>query len=107
MPEGFRLNAAHLPGVSPEGPACLTCHAHDAGFSSQQNRVFVGRISETEDGSTFFSVERVLGDWSITGSRLSITLDFMYRKGRRLRPRLKAEAARRGQPVPKARFPGE
>jgi len=39
--------------------------------------------------------------------RLVTTLDFMFRKGRRLRPRLKAESARRGQAVPKVFFPGE
>jgi hypothetical protein len=38
--------------------------------------------------------------------RLAPTLDFMFRKGRRLRPRLKAESARRGQAVPKV-LPGE
>ena len=37
--------------------------------------------------------------------RLVTTLDFMFRKGRRLRPRLKAESARRGQAVPKVFFP--
>lgn len=39
--------------------------------------------------------------------RPATTLDFMFRKGRRLRPRLKAGSARRGQAVPKIFFPGE
>ena len=39
--------------------------------------------------------------------RLATTLDFMFRKGRRLRPRLTAESARRGQAVSKVLFPGE
>jgi hypothetical protein len=38
--------------------------------------------------------------------RLATTLDFMFRKGRRLKPRLKAESARRGQAVQKVLFPG-
>ena len=58
--EGFRLRAPRVPGTRPEGPACLTFHTHDAGFSSQQNRAFVGRISEAEDGEILFGVERVL-----------------------------------------------
>jgi hypothetical protein len=104
-PEGFRLNnAARLADASPEGPACLTFHAHDEGFSYQQNRVLVGQISPKEDGTLIFEVERLLGNWSISQNKLSFMFDFMFRKGRQLRPRLKAESARRGQPVPKVRF---
>ena len=106
-PGGFRLRTARVPGARPEGPASLTFHTHDEGFTTQQNRVFVGRISEAEDGSVSFGVERVLGDWSIAGSKVATTFDLLFRKRRRLRPRLKAEAARRGQAVPKVRFPGE
>jgi hypothetical protein len=105
--EGFRLSAARVPDARPEGPACLTFHAHDEGFTTQQNRVFVGRVSEAEDGSVVFGVERMLGNWSIPDSKLIQTLDFTLGSARRLRPRLKTEAARRGQPVPKVRFPGE
>ena len=100
---GFRLNVARLADASPEGPACLTFHAHDAGFSYQQNRVLVGRVSPA-DGAFVFDVERLLGDWSLPGGRLATTIDFVFRKGRRLRPRLKSESARRGQPVPKIRL---
>jgi hypothetical protein len=102
-PEGFRLNVARLEDASPEGPACLSFHAHDEGFSLQQNRVLVGQVSPAEDGTLVLEVQRLLGNWSINENKLS----FMFRKGRRLRPRLKAESARRGQPVPKVRFPGE
>ena len=105
--EGLWLHAARVPGARPEGPACLTFHDHDEGFTTQQNRVFVGRVSETEDGSVMFGVERMLGNWSLPASKLSQTLDFTVGSARRLRPRLKAEAARRGQPVPKIHFPGE
>jgi hypothetical protein len=45
-------------------------------------------------------VDRALADWSITGSKLSRTFGFAA-KGRGLRPRLRQEAERRGQPVPK------
>ena len=104
--EGLRLDVARLADDGPEGPACLTFHAHDEGFSFQQNRVLVGRVSKADDGAIVFGVERLLGDWSLPSGRLATTLDFMFRKGRRLRPRLKAESARRGQEVPKVRFPG-
>jgi hypothetical protein len=103
--EAFHLDVARLADASPEGPACLTFHAHDAGFSYQQNRVLVGRVSPTDDGALVFEVERLLGDWSLPSGRLATTIDFMFRKGRRLRPRLKAESARRGQAVPKVRLP--
>ena len=49
-------------------------------------------------------VERALADWSLTGNRVQITIGFL-RKGRRLAPRLKKEAARRGQPVPTINLP--
>jgi hypothetical protein len=106
-PRGFRLDAPRLADTVPEGPACLTFHAHDAGFSYQQNRVLVGRISPADDGALTFDVERLLGDWSLPGGKLATTIEFLFRKGRRLKPRLEAESTRRGQPVPKVRFPGE
>ncbi len=106
-PEGFSLNVARLDGAKPSGPACLSFHAHDEGFSFQQNRVLVGRVSPAEDGALVLEVQRLLGNWSISENKLSFMFDFMFRKGRQLRPRLKAESARRGQPVPEVRFPGE
>ena len=106
-PEGFRLNVARFGGASPEGPACLTFHAHDTSFTYQQNRALVGQVSPGEDGTLVLGVERLLGDWSISENKLGFMFDFMFRKRRQLRPRLVAEAARRGQPVPKVRFPGE
>ncbi|MGH3146009.1 MAG: hemerythrin [Rubrobacter sp.] len=106
-PDGFRIQPS--PGVGPvaEGRACLTFHTHNPDFTTQENRVFVGRVSRVDDGALLFGVERLLGDWSLGGSRLSTTLDFLFGRGRRLRSRLRGEADRRGQPVPKVRFPGE
>jgi hypothetical protein len=106
-PGGFRLRVARVPGTAPEGPACLTFHTHDPNFTAQQNRALVGRISPADDGALVFEVERLLGNWDISDNKLGFMFDFMFRKGRRLRPRLKAEASRRGQAVPKVRFPDE
>jgi hypothetical protein len=106
-PGGFRLRVVGVPGARPEGPASLTFHTHDAGFTSQQNRVFVGEVSEAEDGSVLFGVERMLGNWNLPANKLAAAFDLMFRKRRRLRPRLEAEATRRGQAVPKVRLPGE
>lgn len=53
----FRLRPARFPGVGSEGPACLTFHTHDEGFTTQQNRALVGRVSEAEDGKILFRVE--------------------------------------------------
>jgi hypothetical protein len=43
---------------------------------------------------------------SLPGNKVSATHD-MIRKKRKPRPRLQAECARRGQPVPQVRFPGK
>jgi hypothetical protein len=90
------------PELSP-GPACLTVHGHDEQFTTQENHTLMGALA-FGDGEPRLRVERVLADWSLTGSRARRTIGFL-RKGRRLAPRLKAEAARRGQPVPKIKLP--
>ena len=102
-PDGFRLRVGAHPPASPDGQACLTFHAHPAAFTGQENHSFIG-IFSAADG--IFRVERVLGDISLVGNRLTMTLGFLG-KGRRLGPRLKSEAARRGQPVPTVRFPSD
>jgi hypothetical protein len=107
VPDGFRIRPASGVGTIAGGRACLTLHTHDPVFTTQQNRVFVGRVSGADDGTLIFEVERMLGDWSLGKSRLSTTLDFLLGSGRRLRSRLRREADRRGQPIPKVRFPGE
>ena len=109
-PAGFRLRLARGVPAAAAGLACLTFHTHPADWpegtsAGQENKVFVGWLVPTAGGATF-RVERLLGDWSLTGSRLTSTLSVLA-KGRRLAPRLRAEAARRGQPAPRVRFPGE
>jgi hypothetical protein len=106
--DGF---TAHLgigaPPIS-AGPACLTMHTHAEVFTGQENHTFVGHTSpgEPSDEGTavHIHVERALADWSITGNRARSSIDFL-RKGRRLAPRFRAEAARRFQPVPVVRLP--
>jgi hypothetical protein len=83
----------------PAGPACLTLHGHDERFTTQENHTLMG-VLENGDGGIGLRVERALADWSITGNRLQRSIGFL-RKGRRLSPRLKSEAARRGQQVPR------
>jgi hypothetical protein len=93
---------AHAPALA-AGPACLTVHGHDERFTTQENHTLVGSLEHGRDGARL-RVERALADWSITGNRAQAALSFL-RKGRVLRPRVKAEAARRGQPVPRINLP--
>lgn len=88
--------------VLPPGPACLTVHGHAARFTGQENHTLMGTLGSGE-GSPTFRMERALADWSLAGNRARTAASFLS-AGRSLRPRLKAEAARRGQPVPKVRF---
>jgi hypothetical protein len=90
------------PALAP-GPACLTLHGHDERFTTQENHTLMGALVAGEDGHRL-RVARALADWSLAGNRVQRTAGFL-RKGRRLAPRLKAEAARRGQPVPTVNFP--
>jgi hypothetical protein len=87
----------------PDGSACLTVHGHDERFTGQENHTLVGSLAQGA-GAPRLHVERALADWSLTGNRIQKSVGFL-RKGRRLAPRLKAEAARRGQPVPRVNFP--
>jgi Pyridoxamine 5'-phosphate oxidase len=99
VPLGLGAGAPELSA----GPACLTVHGHDEHFTKQENHTLVGELALGPDGPRLH-VNRALASWSITGSRARIAVDFM-KTGLRLRPRLKAEAARRGQPVPKVNLP--
>lgn len=93
---------AGAPAIDP-GPACLTLHGHPERFSGQENHSFVGKVT-SDDGGPRLQVERALGDWSLAGGPVRMALSFLS-KGPKLRRRLASEAARRGQPVPKVRFP--
>ena len=107
--DGFVLRLGRGVPTLSEGPACLTMHTHPENFTGQQNHSFVGRMVPEETGTgpdvvVRMQVERALADWSIAGGRAKTSIGFL-RKGRRLSPRLRSEAERRFQPVPKVRFP--
>jgi hypothetical protein len=86
------------------GAACLTWHVHTPGLTTQENVVMIGSARPTADGSVEVRIDRALTDWSITGSRVGRTLGFLS-NGRSLRPRIEAEACRRGQAPPTVRLP--
>jgi hypothetical protein len=97
---GFRVWVGrHVPG-RPVGPACLTVHTHPEEFTGQENHTFTGEVRGRGGGEYEFVVERALADWSLTGNAVTRSVGLL-RKGRRLKPRLASEAARRGQPVPR------
>lgn len=87
----------------PVGPACLTVHGHDESFTTQENHTLIGVLERGSSGLRL-RLERALADWSLTGNGLQCSVGFL-RKGRRLAPRLKTEAARRAQPVPTVHLP--
>lgn len=99
---GFRLELWSTRPAPARGKACLTFHRHDAGMSLQENMVFVGQVWD-EEGLTRFDVERRVTSVSFgEGSMLWSMLYFLNLR-RQLAPRVKREAARRNQPVPKVR----
>ncbi len=105
--DGFVLRLGPGAPVLQGGPSCLTFHGHPEVFTGQENRTFVGSLGSPDPnggaGLYRFAGTRVLADWSKAGGRIRSSLDF-WLKGRVLKPRLRAEAARRGQAVPKVRF---
>ncbi len=102
--EGFSLEMAKGMPVEASGPACLTFHGHPEVFVSQQNTSFVGE-AVAGDGGASFRVERQLGDFSLGTSKLSAAVNFVV-AGFRLRPHLRRELERRGQPMPRVNLPG-
>ena len=101
--DGFTL---HLPTGAvhrPSGPACLTFHAHPKRFTGQENVSFVGDVTSEGDGTARFVVARQLGAFSL-GRSLPETIRSIAGQRKRLHARVKAEAARRGQPVPEIRL---
>ncbi|MEU7690766.1 hypothetical protein [Microbispora hainanensis] len=85
------------------GPVCLTFHRHGPAMEWQENVVLVGTATGTGDRLSV-RVERALNDWSLAGSGRERFRSFAG-QGRMLSKRLRAEAARRGQPVPVVRRP--
>jgi hypothetical protein len=102
LTEGFQLEIGRGAPTPAAGKACLTFHTHPEIFTGQENMIFVGEMRP----DNLFKVERRLGDWSLPQKGLGPLASFV-RNGIRLNPRLQAEAARRGQPVPIVRLPGE
>jgi hypothetical protein len=101
--DGFTLEMPVGMPAAARGSACLTFHSHPEVFTGQQNMLFVGEASDT--GSRVkFMVERQVGDFSLAGSKLAVMWTFLS-SSFRLAPRLKAEATRRGQPVPTVHLP--
>ena len=103
--DGMRLRLGPGAPTLAAGPACLTLHAHPEQFTRQENRTLVGTVAPQGD-VVHFQPERALGDWSLTGNQTRLVLGFLA-KGRVLRKRLRAEATRRSQPVPRVRFPDD
>jgi hypothetical protein len=100
--DGVGIEAGEgAPDLRP-GRACLTLHGHPERFTGQENHTLIGRV-EVSDGKPTFRVERALADWSLGSSRATAAGSFLSAR-KVLAPRLKAEAARRNQKVPKVNF---
>jgi hypothetical protein len=87
-----------------DGPAALSFHTHREEFDGQENIGLVGTCSVVDrepDGSYVVRVrvDRALADWGVPRNSMRSALA-MAAAGRRLRPRLAAEAARRGGILP-------
>ncbi len=103
--EGFSLEIGQGTLEKPSGPACLTFHVHAEVFTGQRNVAFMGE-AQPREGSVFFKVHRLLPDFSLPGNRLLMAWALaLLNASRRLAPRLKREASRRGQPVPRINLP--
>ncbi len=86
------------------GPAFLSFHTHAEQFDGQENVGLAGTASlgklprgETE---VRVRVDRALADFGVPRNKVRNALHLM-KAGRRLHPRLQAEAARRGTTVPR------
>ena len=82
------------------GPASLTFHSHGEVFDSQENLAMAGRAHVNADGTVDFEAQRTLNDFIVPKNPIRRTF-YMLSAGRRLNKRLDAEAARRGQSVPR------
>ncbi len=103
--DGFTLDMPRGMTWPAVGPACLTFHYHPEIFTGQENMSFIGTAQQ--NGTTVsFAVKRRIGDWSAGGDNRLLGLWSFISAGFKLRSRLREEAARRGQPVPKINLPG-
>ncbi len=107
-----RLEGSDLVAIAPRhrvaplrGRACVTFHTHPERFTSQENLVFTGEALETPEGARV-RIERQIGSFSLGRSPLD-TLRTVLGRGKDLHRRMRMEAARRGQPVPEVRLPGD
>ena len=101
---GFLLD---LPAGHPlkkvEGPACLTFARHTRGFNEYENLIFAGQV-QPEGSVTTFTIERALPTVGPVGSRLR-RIRGLVSPSPLLRDRVRTEAARRGQELPRVRIP--
>jgi hypothetical protein len=81
-----------------DGPAFLSFHSHAEVFDGQENVGLMGH-ARVRGGEVQVTVDRALADWGVARNPMRSAWD-MIRTGRRLRPRLTSEAARRGQALP-------
>jgi len=86
------------------GLAFLSFHTHAEQFDGQENVGLAGTASvetvSTGETEVRFSVDRALADFGVPRNKVRNALHMM-KAGRLLRPRLQAEAARRGTTVPR------
>ena len=102
--DGFQLEMPGGMTWAAIGPACLTFHYHPEVFTGQENMMFVG--TTRQDGTAVsFTVKRRIGDWSAGGDNRLIGFWSFISASFKLRPRLREEAARRNQSVPKIKLP--
>ena len=103
--DGVRLELSPAMPSDASGRACLTFHTLEVenGYMvSYDNKSFVGTLSD--DGGLFM-VKRQLGSHAMTSDLKGML--WLIRSTLRLEKRINVEAARRGQPLPKIRFPGQ
>lgn len=103
--DGVRLELSPATPTDARGRACLTFHTlevQNGEMASYDNKSFIGTLSE--DG-VLFTVKRQLGSHEITSGLRGVL--WFIRSTLRLEKRISVEASRRGQSVPKIRFPGQ
>lgn len=84
------------------GNACVTFHMHPERFTSQENLVFTG-IARQAEGAARVRVDRQIGSFTLGRSTFD-TARTVLSKAKDLHARMRSEAERRGQPVPRVRF---